>query len=783
MADDELPFRYVPPPDPNLGRRVDLYFILRVLLGRGGMGAAYLAEHEALSHVKCVIKLVLVEMLHHPMIISRYHNEAKALAVLKHDGIVKLHGLGVLEDGQLYLRLEYVEGTSLDRYVAEHGGRLPLRKAVNFIFQLCSALQHAHDRGVIHRDLKPDNLMVEIDPQGAHVKERIKILDFGIAKVVSSTVDMTGSGIQMGTPTYMAPEQVTNAAGVDGRADIFSLGQILVKIVTGKLPWGSADNSVEIYHRQRSQPPAWPPEDLMSREVAEVVHRALSLNPEDRPPAQEFAIELAAKIPAEPGEESGTEILRQVAPDWVRSTPPHVATLPHPVAANPGVALVESARAAVGPRRAGIGELPPLNVVTVSSKAPAPGSVKDITAHASPRALATPAAPAVGAAARSPGVALNSPATPPVTHVLPPFVPPRVLPWHPPMPVLAALPTGLVSQKFAAQEPPVEPRAPQVEVASEIELAAGTPGPQPYAHAELPAVMVSNTQLSGLTSQASASGVPAHGHPEPPPFVMLPTSFDAGPPRVRSARSKLVLLGAAACALAAVAAFAIARLGSHAATVDGRGSVAIASDAVPAPTVVAVAAPNAGIAGNPPEQDAHAPRRDAGIAADATATAAEVTASATSAVATLRPAAPTDARPSPQDVRKDAHLVTAPELDAKSSPAVQTANAPSPTPSKVADKPPDIATSTTPSASLIRTPAKPPVPGDAAKSRTGVIVVPRSQAWVKVWIDQVDHGTTPVRAEKVPVGVHKVLLVAESHRETVMVTVAAGRESVIERNW
>jgi len=111
MADDELPFRYIPPPDPNLGRRVDTYFILRVLLGRGGMGAAYLAEHEGLSHVKCVIKLVLVEMLHHPMVISRYHNEAKALAVLRHDNIVKLQEFGVLDYGQLCLRLEYVEGS------------------------------------------------------------------------------------------------------------------------------------------------------------------------------------------------------------------------------------------------------------------------------------------------------------------------------------------------------------------------------------------------------------------------------------------------------------------------------------------------------------------------------------------------------------------------------------------------------------------------------------------------------------------------------------------------
>jgi tRNA A-37 threonylcarbamoyl transferase component Bud32 len=700
------------------------------------MGAAYLAEHEALSHVKCVIKLVLVEMLHHPMIISRYHNEARALAVLKHDGIVKLHGLGVLDDGQLYLRLEYVEGKSLDRYLTDHGGRLPLRKAVYFIFQLCSALQHAHDRGVIHRDLKPDNLMVEIDPQGAHVKERIKILDFGIAKVVSSTVDMTGSGIQMGTPTYMAPEQVTNAAGVDGRADIFSLGQILVKIVTGKLPWGSADNSVEIYHRQRTQAPAWPPEDLMPREVAEVVYRALSLNPEDRPPAKEFAIELAAKIPAERGEESGTEILRQVAPEWVKSTPPHVATLPHPVAADPAAALVESVRAADGPGRGG---LLPLNVATLSPKDPPPGPVKDITAHASPRALATPAAPAVGAAARSPGVALSSPAMP-MTPVVPPFVPAaRELSWHPPTPVLAALPTGLVSQKFSAQEPPPELCEPQVEVASEIDMAAGTPGPLPYAHADLPAVLVSNT-FSGLTSQASVPSTQSPSRPEPTPMVVLP-----GPSRPIS-RRKLISAGAAALVLLAAMSFAIVRRGSHVTIGDSDGSLGSGRRAGSALSVTS-AAMDAGtatpearfqVAASPPYLDASLP---------------------------LPTVDPDASVPQPWTQSHGAgRLPPLPDAGVPASPVGQ---------------PQTPATTRTPSAPAPPTSATPT--SSKANGELVIIVTPPSDLWLNG--KPVAQGT-PYR-EQVPAGRYRVRIANDDvpKSENLTVTVEPHKTTTIERKW
>ncbi len=127
-------FRVHPAPrsEPRSTRRSELRAEAAARAGR--YGAAYLAEHEALPHVKCVIKVMLTELLRQPMAISRYKTEAEALAVLKHDNIVKLQNFGVLDDGQLFQRFEYIEGKSLDRWVTEQGGRLPIRKAAYILF-------------------------------------------------------------------------------------------------------------------------------------------------------------------------------------------------------------------------------------------------------------------------------------------------------------------------------------------------------------------------------------------------------------------------------------------------------------------------------------------------------------------------------------------------------------------------------------------------------------------------------------------------------------------------
>src|ERR1700760_2743136 len=115
---EEFPFPFVQPVDPNIGRRVDHTFVIRSLLARGGMGGAYIAEHELMAHVRCVIKVVLADLAHQPAIMARWSTETTAVSRLKHDNIVRLHNFGWLDDGQPFMRFEFIEGQPLHKYIA-----------------------------------------------------------------------------------------------------------------------------------------------------------------------------------------------------------------------------------------------------------------------------------------------------------------------------------------------------------------------------------------------------------------------------------------------------------------------------------------------------------------------------------------------------------------------------------------------------------------------------------------------------------------------------------------
>src|ERR1700742_1156988 len=141
---EEFHFRHVPLVDLNIGRRVDRYFVLRQLLGAGGMGAAYLAEHELMAHVNCVVKLVLADQANQPAVMARWSTETSACSLLKHENIVRLENFGQLEDGQPFMRFEYIAGTPLNQHVKSQGGRLTVRDATYIIIQVCDALDYAH---------------------------------------------------------------------------------------------------------------------------------------------------------------------------------------------------------------------------------------------------------------------------------------------------------------------------------------------------------------------------------------------------------------------------------------------------------------------------------------------------------------------------------------------------------------------------------------------------------------------------------------------------------------
>ena len=221
------------PPPPTLEEVAKLFPQLEIvrLLGQGGMGAVYLARQPGLD------RLVALKILTPPSVAGRdfaerFIREARALAKLSHPNIVAVHDFGEVS-GRFYLLMEFVDGVTLRELLSTQ--KLPAAEALAIVPKICDALQFAHEHGIVHRDIKPENVL--LDKQG-----RVKIADFGIAKLLGETnrpgVALTGAQDQVGTPHYMAPEQVEQPQTVDHRADIFSLGVVFYEMLTGELPLG-----------------------------------------------------------------------------------------------------------------------------------------------------------------------------------------------------------------------------------------------------------------------------------------------------------------------------------------------------------------------------------------------------------------------------------------------------------------------------------------------------------------------------------------------------------------
>ena len=219
-----------PPPRPDeLAPHFPQLEILEVI-GQGGMGVVYRARQRKLDRV-VALKVLSRDAAKDPAFSERFNREARALARLNHPNIVTVHDFGEA-DGWFYLVMEYVDGADLRRVLQQ--GRLSPEEALRIVPVVCDALQYAHANGVVHRDIKPGNILM--DREG-----RVKIADFGIAKLAGQTsadVTLTQSKQSMGTPHYMAPEQVESPLTVDHRADIYSLGVVFYEMLTGELPLG-----------------------------------------------------------------------------------------------------------------------------------------------------------------------------------------------------------------------------------------------------------------------------------------------------------------------------------------------------------------------------------------------------------------------------------------------------------------------------------------------------------------------------------------------------------------
>lgn len=296
--------------DSALSGQVVANYRVGRLIGRGGMGAVYEAVHQYLGR-RAALKVLHAQFTQTPELTARFVNEARAANVVQHPSVVSVFEIGQLEDGTRYILMEYLDGPRLSQRIRElaaaaeppsgEGGNAAAGAqrvivSVRLVRQLASALRALHDKGVIHRDLKPDNILIVKDPE-ASGGERAKLLDFGIAKFITEQGRVgespfpgvpayvkTALGALLGTPMYMGPEQWRGKGNVDHRADIYSLGCIFFELLTGRPPYSAS----AIPHLMQMHVWQKPPQGLFTRpeipsQLAELVQRMMAKEAADRP--------------------------------------------------------------------------------------------------------------------------------------------------------------------------------------------------------------------------------------------------------------------------------------------------------------------------------------------------------------------------------------------------------------------------------------------------------------------------------------------------------------------
>jgi serine/threonine protein kinase/formylglycine-generating enzyme required for sulfatase activity len=345
------------------------YEVLREL-GRGGMGVVYLARNKLMDRLE-VLKVVNKALLDRPGAVERFLREIRSAARLNHPNVVTAYS--AVQSGELLaFAMEYVEGEDLAKLVQAQGP-LPVVHACSYVQQAALALQHAFERKMVHRDIKPQNLMLAREG----TRDIVKVLDFGLAKVTRATnedTSLTDDRSMLGTPDYVAPEQTLDAANADIRADVYSLGCTLYYLLTGAAPFNGRSRYEVLQAHQLMEPrPLRLVRPEVPEELAAVVRKMMAKDPAQRYQTPMALVQaLAAYVEQEPKggvarrDEGGG--LRDE-----RGQGPHPsALLPHPFEAAPPVAadtLAASSTKSIGPRRGWtVGERRPLVVNPLSKR-------------------------------------------------------------------------------------------------------------------------------------------------------------------------------------------------------------------------------------------------------------------------------------------------------------------------------------------------------------------------------------------------------------------------------
>ncbi|MEO7332253.1 MAG: serine/threonine-protein kinase [Minicystis sp.] len=272
-------------PDPNIGRDLlEGQFQILQKIGSGGMGSVYKAAQPAMNRMVAV-KILHPKLTNRKDLVSRFRREARAMSHLTHPNTVKVFVYGDLDDGSLYIVMEYLEGKNLNQMVRKEGP-LSVERAIPVLIQVCGALQEAHLQGIIHRDLKPENIFLSTN---GGLKDYPKVLDFGLAKVTErelrpGSIMLTQEGMVFGTPEFMSPEQAQGKP-LDPRSDLYSLAIILYEVLTGKLPF-DARTPMEYIQMHVTKPPIPLDERVPGKRfppgLGAVLNKAMQKRPEDR---------------------------------------------------------------------------------------------------------------------------------------------------------------------------------------------------------------------------------------------------------------------------------------------------------------------------------------------------------------------------------------------------------------------------------------------------------------------------------------------------------------------
>ncbi len=534
--------------DIRIGTTLRDTYELTSLLGKGGMGSVFLARHLRLPGKQVAVKVLLYEEELSQEQFARFRREAEIASQLGHPNIVEVLDFHTLENGTPYLVMEYLRGESLAHRLRK--GPLSIREAFSIARQMGSALQAAHRAGVVHRDLKPANVfLVPTDIEGLS-GERVKLLDFGISKLMGSQTLQTQDDMLMGTPQYMSPEQAMGRnKEIDARTDIFAFGCIVYEMLSGASPFAGATIAEVVYRVVNAQPESLAVRcpDLPARAVA-AVDRALSKNPQDRfAEVSAFILELTG---------IALQAFSSLGPDPVPSAPRGVqlpsgvsvggdegetgATVVPSRLGNSGVAVPGQLAAAdasleedstlasfraqePSPAQAG-GTLIPVVQPAPAAVSPAP-AVQPAPAAVMPAPAIQPAPAAVSPAPAAQPVSAPAPAAQPS-----PAAPPAPLPRsqgrpRPPAIAIVALVAALGGLGWWFFRP-----APAPVVAPPAPVAVNTPAPPEPVKAEPP------------TPPEPSKAEPPESPPAPPPTVAK-VEPPANPPPRRSPRPRKPSLG------------------------------------------------------------------------------------------------------------------------------------------------------------------------------------------------------------------------------------------------